>query len=155
MPLPRMTTRRWMVAVVIVAIVLGGARWMRHRAAYYAFVAGAYELEARNHGSGAGFYHRIAAERRRGIGVGRAYQKFFLFTNDYGGRLTTARQDEWWAEDDTWPSDPDPGREQGRLAGLEARERTRAAYFAELGAKYRRVARYPWLPVEPDPPEPE
>jgi hypothetical protein len=28
-------------------------------------------------------------------------------------------------------------------------------YFHSLRQKYERAARYPWLPVEPDPPEPE
>lgn len=30
-----------------------------------------------------------------------------------------------------------------------------AAYHRKLSAKYQRAARYPWLPVEPDPPPPE
>jgi hypothetical protein len=30
----------------------------------------------------------------------------------------------------------------------------RAAYHTALVQKYERAARYPWLPVEPDPPEP-
>jgi hypothetical protein len=33
--------------------------------------------------------------------------------------------------------------------------RTREEYLAGLVEKYRYAARYPWLPVEPDPPEPE
>jgi hypothetical protein len=33
--------------------------------------------------------------------------------------------------------------------------RTKAAYHADLIRKYARAARYPWLTVEPDPPEPE
>jgi hypothetical protein len=28
-------------------------------------------------------------------------------------------------------------------------------YWVEMEHKYRRAARYPWLPVAPDPPEPE
>ena len=31
----------------------------------------------------------------------------------------------------------------------------RAAYHASLKRKYERAARYPWLPVEPDPPPPK
>jgi hypothetical protein len=31
---------------------------------------------------------------------------------------------------------------------------TKAARCAALARKYERAARYPWLPVEPDPPEP-
>jgi hypothetical protein len=30
----------------------------------------------------------------------------------------------------------------------------KAAYDAALARKYQRAARYPWLPVEPDPPQP-
>ena len=33
--------------------------------------------------------------------------------------------------------------------------KARAAHHAALRSKYERAARYPWLPVEPDPPEPE
>ena len=30
-----------------------------------------------------------------------------------------------------------------------------SGYHAAMARKYERAARYPWLPVEPDPPEPE
>ena len=33
-------------------------------------------------------------------------------------------------------------------------EAARASYYGMLMAKYDRAARYPWFPVEPDPPEP-
>src|SRR5262245_11372892 len=36
-----------------------------------------------------------------------------------------------------------------------ARGEQMAAYHRELKIKYERAARYPWLSVEPDPPEPE
>jgi hypothetical protein len=36
----------------------------------------------------------------------------------------------------------------------EARERARGRFHLRLAAKYERAARYPWLPVAPDPPEP-
>jgi hypothetical protein len=35
-----------------------------------------------------------------------------------------------------------------------ARGEQMAAYHHELRIKYERAARYPWLPVEPDPPPP-
>jgi hypothetical protein len=38
------------------------------------------------------------------------------------------------------------------LTPLELR---RDEWHAALAKKYTRAARYPWLPVEPDPPEPE
>jgi hypothetical protein len=28
-------------------------------------------------------------------------------------------------------------------------------YYQSLASKYQHAARYPWLPVEPDPPEPK
>ncbi len=31
----------------------------------------------------------------------------------------------------------------------------RVEHHLKMGVKYERAARYPWLPVEPDPPEPE
>jgi hypothetical protein len=33
--------------------------------------------------------------------------------------------------------------------------RNRVAYHARLRVKYERVARYPWLPIDPDPPSPD
>jgi hypothetical protein len=33
--------------------------------------------------------------------------------------------------------------------------RRRFVYFQELSAKYAEASQYPWLPVAPDPPEPE
>jgi len=38
--------------------------------------------------------------------------------------------------------------------GADAALNKRAEYRAELGRKYERAARYPWLPVPPDPPPP-
>jgi hypothetical protein len=45
-------------------------------------------------------------------------------------------------------------------AGLDAAERVVAPwhrkieYHATMARKYPRVVRFPWLPIEPDPPEP-
>jgi hypothetical protein len=47
------------------------------------------------------------------------------------------------------PRGPEPSPD--RLARMKAE----ASYFAGLRAKYERAARFPWLPVEPDPPEPK
>src|SRR6476469_7054854 len=40
----------------------------------------------------------------------------------------------------------------GNFPRHEARERARGLRLLRLAAKYDRAARYPWLPVEPDPP---
>src|SRR6187549_3347389 len=45
-------------------------------------------------------------------------------------------------------------RPQG-LAIRVVRMTPRAVWHLELARKYERVARYPWLPVPPDPPEPQ
>ncbi len=37
----------------------------------------------------------------------------------------------------------------------QERQRKRIEHFDRLRLKYERAARYPWLPVVPDPPEPE
>jgi len=42
-----------------------------------------------------------------------------------------------------------------RLRGDYDRMMDRADHHASLARKYERATRYPWLPVEPDPPEPE
>lgn len=49
-------------------------------------------------------------------------------------------------------NEPDFAEHERFTAGQIAR---RVAYHAAMARKYRRAARYPWLPVEPDPPEPE
>jgi hypothetical protein len=38
---------------------------------------------------------------------------------------------------------------------LASKYQRRAEYHALLGRKYEHAARYPWLPVDPDPPPPE
>jgi hypothetical protein len=82
-----MTTRRWMIAVAVVAL---------------AWAAGAALIER------SGRFARIAQEYDTFIG---------------GGPVPAS------AEEGNW-----------RM---------------EMGRKYRRAARYPWLPVGPDPPRPE
>jgi hypothetical protein len=38
---------------------------------------------------------------------------------------------------------------------LEIAKRKRESHFIQLWEKYEFASRHPWLPVEPDPPEPE
>jgi hypothetical protein len=47
------------------------------------------------------------------------------------------------------------GEEITRLHGEFERMMDRADHHASLARKYEEAARYPWLPVEPDPPEPD
>ena len=41
------------------------------------------------------------------------------------------------------------------LRWIVARMERQTAYYESMARKYERAARYPWLPVEPDPPMPE
>jgi hypothetical protein len=72
----------------------------------------------------------IYAERRRQFFLGRAREsgdKFLAGVSDAAGLSREARR--------------------------TARKRT--AYYWQLNVKYLRAARYPWLPVASDPPEPK
>ncbi len=154
-PRMRFTVRRMIVVVVAMALALGGYRESRRRAAYYAFVAGAYKLEAHEHQMYASSYDsQVATRRRPKARRGTGYHDATLYTHDHGGRLTTTRQDEWNPHADRLYG-RDPERDVARLRALAVRERSRSAYFAGLAAKYRRATRYPLLPVAPDPPPPD
>jgi hypothetical protein len=94
-----MTTRRWMIAVAVVGLILGGSAMVErvvrfHRLAYW---------------------YRIAEEINRGDRV-------------------------------VLP---------GGISVQSGGSKPLAGYYAGLWRKYEHAARYPWLPVEPDPPEPE
>jgi hypothetical protein len=110
MRLPRMTTRRWMIYVVVVALSVAGEQ-MRRRAVQY----------------------RRQAER---------HAKIELACRQAAARLPLMK-----------PSD------FRFYCGTMVRDLLRtprlAAYHADLRCKYEYAARYPWLPVEPDPPPPE
>jgi hypothetical protein len=158
--LPRMRfTVRWMMVVVgLVALGLGLHQWigvLRRRAAHFDFVAKAYQLEATNHEASVVFYATLRERRGRPEAARTAgYQDAPLFLNDWGGRLTVARQHEHDPEA-ILERDPDDARDVVRLRSLEARERARAKFFSMLAGKYGHAARYPWLSIEADPLPPE
>ena len=53
------------------------------------------------------------------------------------------------------PPDRYPGWTWEALANGGARERRLGNYYRTLAKKYEQAARYPWLPVDPDPPYPQ
>ncbi len=112
MRLPRMTTRRWMVAVAVFALSIGVGVQLHHRRA-------AFLSRAQIH----------------------------------------SEQAAWRLADSVTLC----GRAIGNMDDIELASLKRrinilpqlVAYHRAQDQKYRRAARYPWLPVEPDPPAPE
>jgi hypothetical protein len=108
MRLTRMTTRRWMVAVAVVGLLLATA-------------LSGYRLKQRRD-------HILSRAQRH------KHNAAFLMQVCETHRIIRTH----WSRDDY----------------LIALCRI-SSYHAAMAAKYRHAARYPWLPVEPDPPEPE
>jgi hypothetical protein len=106
MRLPRMTTRRWMVAVAVVALVLGAVQLKRRRDDLLSGAQSHAQVEQK--------WRQWEALERRALQAG---------------------------EVDANPS----------LAAWVAR---RISYHRTMARKYRHAARFPWLPVGPDPPSP-
>ena len=136
MRLPRMTTRRWMVAVAVMGLlmggVVGGVRLKRRHDYFLNLVEFHVQLERQ--------YVPWECAARNSL------QQSDLTLNF----LEAARHAE-----------SNDGVELGILRPAVEWERQSAtrfaqaiAYHAAMARKYRHAARYPWLPVEPDPPEP-
>ena len=152
MPMPRVrfTVRRMMVAVAILALLLWG---------------GLVEIPrlrglARDHRARAA---RHAATQKRLLDFFRDQDVCRV----YWSALAVDRQEG--ADAALCPDVPDgPADAVETWAELAAQARDQAAwharsivqegpkseYFARMRWKYERAARYPWLPVVPDPPEP-
>jgi hypothetical protein len=145
----RFTVRRLMVAVAIVAIATGGLVLWR-RASEFSRLARLYgaweEFEKANFSiwskmSGSGFRrHRESLDQDLAEMTAAAsptdvhiYQKI-MQCQDRIAELKRA--------------------EVADTAEVK-RSRVRAEHFGQLAGKYRDAARRPWLPVAPDPPEPE
>lgn len=101
MPLPRMTTRRWMIAVAIMGVLMAAEATRRRWA-------------------------ELSAEYRQAATLHRALTEVYRS----GAHLDSRVED---------PADT------LRLVAHQLR----------LAEKYERAAQRPWLPVPPDPPEPE
>jgi hypothetical protein len=116
MRLPRMTTRRWMIAVAVVALLIGAAVAIDRRSKRFARLAASHADVAMEH---------------------------FSTVMAFGGDPPPLQEIEKY-----------PPAAQGPVRYLH-RAKTLMLYHRALKEKYDRAARYPWLSVEPDPPEPE
>jgi hypothetical protein len=109
MRLPRMTTRRWMIAVAVAALIMTRVEVRRRQNEFQQLAE----------------YHK----KERALIV--------------AGRGRTSGEIEIWLRHD-------PLQRSWRHSSV-----WKAAYHSAMREKYERAARYPWLPVEPDPPEPK
>jgi hypothetical protein len=112
---PRMTLRRWIVALVVVIgpMIGGGVMLIRQRRDYFVTLAQSH------HNEEASSMTRVTALKSR-LG-----------------------------------STSEMSAEVGQLYRDYERMRDRADHHAAMAHKYEHAARYPWLLVEPDPPEPD
>jgi hypothetical protein len=141
MRLPRMTTRRWIMVVVAVALVMavivGGLRLRQRREAL--------AIRAIGH-----------AMRKAECEHLKHNSKQMLILTDLRNNILS--QERSLGSDD--PPRPDKGlTHRAKAAKLDWHEEAvrmdRAiAYHAAMQRKYEDAAQRPWLPVEPDPPEP-
>jgi hypothetical protein len=113
MRLPRMTTRRWMVVVAVVGLLISG--WVRLKQRRDCFLSMARSHERKMPSSTA---EGKALRSRFGSTSGMSGEEILLLRRDFDRMMD------------------------------------RADHHAALVRKYHRAARYPWLSVEPDPPEP-
>jgi hypothetical protein len=115
MRLPRMTTRRWMVAVAVavIGLTIGGGVLLKQRRDYFLSLAQSHQKELASSTA-----RGKALKSRIGSASGMTIEELMHLDRDYH-RMTD-----------------------------------RADHHASLVRKYEHAARYPWLPVEPDPPEP-
>ncbi len=149
-PHVRFTVRRMMVAVALLALLLWG---------------GLVEIPRLR-----GLARDYRARAARHAATQKRFLKFFRdrdLCRVYWSALAVDRQAE--AEAALCPEVPDgPADAVETWAELATQARDQAAwharsiaqegpkseYFARMRWKYERAARYPWLPVAPDPPEP-
>jgi hypothetical protein len=110
-----MTTRRWMIAVAVVALLLGG---------------------------GIG-----------GVRLKRRHDLFVLLAQSHAETAIGLRGSEDLAREALKMIGDTPRAH--RVRSIMARIDRRIAYNESMARKYRHAARYPWIPVEPDPPEAE
>ena len=115
MRFPRMTMRRWIVAVVVVIgpMIGGGVLLIRQRRDYFLTLAQLHHNEvAPSMARGTALKSRLGSISGMSPEIGQIYR-------DYDRMMD------------------------------------RANHHTAMAHKYEHAARYPWLPVEPDPPEPD
>lgn len=133
MPLPRMTTRRWMIAVMVLGLLLSVGIWVERL----------IDLASRYRQTAAAFGRREAEaqkEQRERLKIAAALERDAADQ----GRVAALRESAKNAHD--------LAEYHAQIAMSRARW---TRYYALLKQKYAAAARRPWLFVPPDPPPPE
>jgi hypothetical protein len=112
MRLPRMTTRRWMIAVAAIGLMIGGGVWLEQRRDYLLSLARSHQKE-------------VASSTARAEALKSRFRSASGMSN---GEIMHLHGDYDLMID-------------------------RADHHASLARNYEQAAHYPWLFVEPDPPE--
>jgi hypothetical protein len=159
-----MTTRRWMVAIAAMALAFGGYRVAKQRrrclmrATWHAEAAAYHRRSLARVATDAARRARAdqvatplpvtSAEPDEVIEPGFGLPSGRLFRSEGNDRFMEAQARRYALAASRRKILDDYDRRQ---SAYHARQ---ANYHASLAQKYLDAARYPWLPVEPDPPEP-
>jgi hypothetical protein len=168
MRLPRMTTRRWMVAVAIVGLVSGGTvesarRRQRFLRAYREQALAEYECSFKAQiligtMAGKGSNPPPLSEVASLCGLDAEGRR--LLEEDDAEDLPAMMSDAGWGNLRALPLRIDLNETMDefggdRLAVGLVRLLRGESYHRRMRMKYAHAARHPWLAVEADPPEPE
>ena len=164
MRLPRMTTRRWMIVAAAIALALGGHRLKQRRAACL--------MRATWHAGAEAYHRRLSVKPSTRTDLRVEADQEATTSPAPSAELDRVIEQEFGLppERSNRPEGDDRFREaQARHYALADKMRKlvdgfrgkqskyhakQADYHASLARKYERAARYPWLSVAPDPPEP-
>ncbi len=168
MRVPRMTTRRWLIAAMTIALALGcyreAIRLLKKRAACLMLAASHAEEEA--------YCRRLSLSQLTHTDIpGEADQEPTLLPTPSAEHdnpieqvfeLPSERSDRSEGHDRFRAAQARRGASADRMRKLADNLRRKqskhhaaqADYHAVLARKYQAAASHPWLPVEPDPPPP-
>jgi hypothetical protein len=154
MPRVRFTVRRMMVAVAIAGVVTGIAVLKKKRDGFLERARFHAMVEQSGLEIAESFFAVAGAFREFADGAMPADSLPRLVVHP-----TSRPDDEYvFIPQHDPPAETDSGQLEQDGSGIAAiafRNRENAAWHGALKRKYERAARYPWLPVAPDPPEPE
>jgi hypothetical protein len=98
---------------------------------------------------------RRIVRKRAGAAITAFVASMVILTTGFLGCRSAALSAEGRAYDEMYDEIVPSTRPKTVSAMWTAETRGRAEYYAALGKKYHKAATKPWLPVAPDPPEPE